>query len=62
MSRGPLTFRQRDLTRALKGAKAAGYPVAKVVITSDGSIVLTVELTQDAKEDAATEEHREIVL
>ena len=57
MSRGPATFRQRDVTRALKAAKAAGYPVAKVEISRDGTIVMTGELTHDSpEEDAATEE------
>jgi hypothetical protein len=32
MTRGPLTFRQKDLVRALKGAKAAGIEVARVEI------------------------------
>jgi hypothetical protein len=40
MTRGPLTFRQQDLVRALKGAKAAGFDVAKVWIEKDGKIVL----------------------
>ena len=38
MVRGPGTFKQRDLTRALKGAKAAGIDVARIKIAKDGSI------------------------
>lgn len=38
MSRGPATFKQSDLTRALKGAVAAGVAVARVRISKDGSI------------------------
>jgi hypothetical protein len=34
------TFRQRDLTRALRGAKAAGVDVAEVRVTKDGTIVI----------------------
>lgn len=40
MGRGPLTFRQQDLVRALKGAKAAGIEVARVEIEKDGKIVI----------------------
>ena len=40
MSRGPGTFRQRDVTRALKAAKAAGMAVDKALIRSTGDIVL----------------------
>jgi hypothetical protein len=38
MARGPCTFKQQDLTRALKGAKAAGIEVAHIKITKDGDI------------------------
>jgi hypothetical protein len=40
MARGPVTFRQRDLVRALKGAKAAGLEIFKVEIDRDGKIVV----------------------
>ena len=40
MARGALTFRQRDLVRALKGAKAAGIEVARVEIDKAGTIVM----------------------
>ena len=42
MSRGPLTFKQQDVTRALKAARAAGTVVAKVEINRDGKIVLSI--------------------
>jgi hypothetical protein len=40
MARGPLSFRQRDLVRALKGAKAAGLEISRVEIDKDGKIVV----------------------
>jgi hypothetical protein len=40
MARGPYKFKQRDITRALKGARADSYDVARIKITRDGSIVL----------------------
>lgn len=40
MSRGPSTFRQRDLTRALRGAQAAGVELARVEIGRDGRIIM----------------------
>jgi len=43
MSRGRCTFRQRDVTAALKAAVAAGMPVAGVKIDSDGNIVLLMQ-------------------
>lgn len=36
MSRAPSTFRQRDLTRALKAAKAAGYDSVRITVKRDG--------------------------
>ena len=40
MSRGPATFRQRDLTAAVKAMRAAGCEVARVEIGKDGKIVV----------------------
>jgi hypothetical protein len=39
-TRGPLTWKQRDLTRALKGAVAAGLPPRKASVAPDGRIEL----------------------
>ena len=53
MARGPLTFRQRDLVRALKGTKAAGLEVSKVEIDKDGKIVVIIgksDVPRDARE------------
>jgi hypothetical protein len=40
MARGPQTFRQRDLSAAIKAAKAAGCDVARVEVGKDGRIVV----------------------
>jgi hypothetical protein len=40
VSRAPATFRQSDLTRAIKGARAAGIDVARIEIGNDGKIVI----------------------
>jgi hypothetical protein len=53
MARGSLTFRKRDLVRALKGTKAAGLEVSKVEIGKDGKIVVIIgksEAPRDARE------------
>jgi len=48
MARRTSRFRQQDLTRALKGAKAAGVEVGRVEIEPDGKIV--VFTASDAQE------------
>jgi hypothetical protein len=40
MSRGPQTFRQRDVTKAVKAVVAAGVQVAKVEVDQEGRIVV----------------------
>jgi hypothetical protein len=40
MARRPCTFRQQDVTRALKAAVAAGMVVAQIEIDKDGKIVI----------------------
>jgi hypothetical protein len=60
MSRGPQTFKQCDLTRALKAAKKAGG--GKVWIAKDGTINISV--LADAEPDAESGDHegKEIIL
>jgi hypothetical protein len=41
MSRGPSTFRQRDLTRAVKAVVAAGLRVVSVKGSAQGFEILT---------------------
>ena len=43
MTRARLTFRERDVTAAIRAVERAGHKVALVSINQDGSIV--VELT-----------------
>ena len=40
MSRGPQTFRQRDLTRAVKAVVAAGVDVLRVEVDKAGRIIV----------------------
>jgi len=40
MARGPCTFKQQDVTRALRATAAAGIEVRRVEIDKDGKIVL----------------------
>jgi hypothetical protein len=41
MPRGPCTFKQRDVTRALKAAVAAGIRVERIEIDREGKIVIS---------------------
>jgi hypothetical protein len=40
MPRGPLTFKKRDVTRALLATAEAGFDVARAEIDSEGKIVV----------------------
>jgi hypothetical protein len=40
MSRGPQTFRQRDIVAAVKAVTAAGYVVVRVEVDKAGRIVV----------------------
>jgi hypothetical protein len=51
MSRGSQTFRQSDLTRALKGTKAAGIDVARIKITKDGLIEIDTANSSQASDE-----------
>ena len=45
MARAPSTFRQQDVTRAVKAVAAAGVHIARVEIDKSGKIVI---ITADA--------------
>jgi hypothetical protein len=48
MARGPCTFKQQDVTRALRATVAAGIEVRRVEIDKNGKIVLVmVDSTED---------------
>jgi hypothetical protein len=40
MSRAPHSFKQRDVTRAIKAVEAAGLSIARAEVDKDGKIVI----------------------
>jgi hypothetical protein len=60
MSRGPCTFKQRDVIRAIKAAQKAGLRV--VAIKPDGTVVTSATPVQDCTEPAATEPRPQVIL
>ena len=48
MSRRPQTFRQRDVTRAVRAVSLAGAVISSVEISVDGKIVVVVESQQQS--------------
>ena len=55
MARAPVTFKQSDVTRAVKGAIAAGLDLARVEIDQTGKIVIQLA-NSGAKEHAAPDD------
>jgi hypothetical protein len=53
-SRRPCTFRQRDLTAAVKAVAAAGFKVALVRVQRDGDIVVEIGDAREAMPPQAT--------
>jgi hypothetical protein len=49
MSRGPLTFRQTDLTRAVKAVRAAGVEVMRIEIDRAGKIIVVAGKPNEAE-------------
>jgi hypothetical protein len=51
MSRSPSTFRQTDLTRAIKAARNTGVEVARAEIAKDGKIIIVIGETSGSSAD-----------
>ena len=56
MPRGPCTFRQRDVTRAIKSLQAAGCRVARVEFAKDKFIVLIGDEQEQPARDGVENE------
>ena len=48
MARAPSTFRQQDVTRAVKAVRAAGVDIVRVEVAKDGRIVIVTAEAQPA--------------
>ena len=55
MSRGPQTFRQRDVAAAIKAALAAGLEVERVEVNKEGKIVVVTKRPAGESECARNE-------
>jgi hypothetical protein len=56
MVRAPSTFRQNDVTKAVKGVQAAGGKVSRVLIGQDGKIeIITGPAKPESADDTAIE-------
>ena len=55
MARGPCTFRERDVTRAIRGVEAAGKKIRKVEVDKDGKVVIVIAQDDD---DAAVDSEK----
>ena len=51
MARAPSTFRQADITKAVKAVRSAGVDVVRVEVARDGRIVIVTGEAQPAVQD-----------
>jgi hypothetical protein len=51
MARAPSTFRQADVTKAVKAVRAAGVDVLRVELARDGRIVIVTGEPEPAVQD-----------
>lgn len=58
MSHRPHIFRQADVTRAIRGALAAGVKVRQVAIDNTGHIVIIMDPESEAQRPASLVEKR----
>jgi len=56
MARAPSTFRQQDVTRAVKAVTAAGVHIARVEIDRAGKIVVVTQELPTSKQDDLDQE------
>ena len=61
MPRQPCNFRQTDLKRALKGARAAGMEIGRVEINKDGLIVIVPGKPSGVAISEETNEWNEVI-
>lgn len=59
MSRGPLTFKEKDLTRAVRAVKKAGCEVAKAEI-ENGKMTIVIGKPVEPGGEAPTNEWDEV--
>jgi len=57
VARGALTFRQKDLTRALRATVAAGIAVQRIEIDKDGKITVVAGMPDSDR--ASGDQHNE---
>ena len=51
MARAPSTFRQQDVTRAIRAAIAAGVDIARIEVAKDGRIIIVTGVAEPAVQD-----------
>ncbi len=59
MARAPSTFRQRDVTRAVRAVTAAGVGIARVEIDKTGKITIIAAVSEQRGEERVSEEPNE---